>query len=431
MTYAQCFPEPPVLTAEQSQLLADQVIGQEHPGTILKDFQTVLDFVGPQGAPSCGKHNLLPMKSLGELNSRMSRPVELCLKRPQQRSYAYLHALYLLLRATGLAQVRGQGTKARLAWDAGVMESWRGLNATERYFCLLEAWLRQGRTAMLGEEGYRHERGFLVNCLMAWRGITERPKRMSGERAENRYLHGIGTDYFHVALMDLFGLMAVEHGRPAKGETWCPASIRRLPYGDAVFTLLTSLPLFEEPEEPAEVGNVTFGRWQGLFQPYFPQWRNNLVLPEVESRSGLFVFKASLGSVWRRIGIPDGMTLDDLAYSIVSAFDFDMDHLYSFTYRNRLGVPVQIDDPRCAEGPCTLDVHINQLAMRVGDTMTFLYDFGDNWEFAVRLDRIDPLEAGTDKPVILDAKGDPPRQYGGWDDEDWDESDPEDADLDD
>ena len=114
MTYADCFSEPPVLTAEQSQLLADQEINQEQPGTILKDFQTVLAFIGPEGVPSRGKHKLLPMKSLGELNSLMTRPVELCLKRPQQRSYAYLHGL------CRLAERRPARCAAASRWDRAV-----------------------------------------------------------------------------------------------------------------------------------------------------------------------------------------------------------------------------------------------------------------------------------------------------------------------
>ena len=64
----------------------------------------------------------------------------------------------------------------------------------------------------------------------------------------------------------------------------------------------------EGPERPR------FGAWQPIFQPYFPEWRENLEFPEPESREGIFVFRVSLGKdIWRLIAMSDEDTLDDLA----------------------------------------------------------------------------------------------------------------------
>ena len=86
----------PPLPEEASALLQQQKITATEPGTILQDFQTLLDFVGEEGIPVSGKQNLLPMKSLAELNQRLSEPIQIALKRPQQKSYPPINGLYLL-----------------------------------------------------------------------------------------------------------------------------------------------------------------------------------------------------------------------------------------------------------------------------------------------------------------------------------------------
>ena len=138
------------LSAAHEQCLRDQVISDE-PGTLLHDFDTILDFVGPDGVATQGKHNLLPMKSIGELDGRLAGRSDLELKRPQIRSHPYLQGLNLLLRASGPTRIEGTGAKARMVVDPEMMLQWKQLNPTERYFNLFEAWLRFGRAEMVGE----------------------------------------------------------------------------------------------------------------------------------------------------------------------------------------------------------------------------------------------------------------------------------------
>ena len=109
------------LTEAQEQCLRDQVITADQPGPVLRDFRMLLDFLGPEGVEAGGKYNLLPMKFIGELDRRLSRPLHLELKRPQLRSHPYLQGLNLLLRASGLSRVEGAGAKARLVLDPAML----------------------------------------------------------------------------------------------------------------------------------------------------------------------------------------------------------------------------------------------------------------------------------------------------------------------
>ena len=138
-------------TTKHEKRLRDQAITDSEPGTVLHDFQMLLDFVGPQGIEAGGKYHLLALKYINELDSRLSRPLKLALARPQLRSHPYLQGLQLLLRASGLTAVEGKGPKARLVVAPEMLLQWKSLNPTEQYFTLLEAWLRFGRDEMIGE----------------------------------------------------------------------------------------------------------------------------------------------------------------------------------------------------------------------------------------------------------------------------------------
>jgi hypothetical protein len=78
------------LTEQRKECLRNQAISDEQPGTVLHDFQVLLDFVGPEGVVAGGKYNLLPISGINELDRPLSRPLNLVLQRPQLRSHPYL-----------------------------------------------------------------------------------------------------------------------------------------------------------------------------------------------------------------------------------------------------------------------------------------------------------------------------------------------------
>jgi hypothetical protein len=402
------------LTKEQEQLLREQTIDQNQPGSILRDVTTILDFIGPTGVKSAGKYNLLPMDALPELDNRLSHPLHLPLKRPQLRSHPYLQGLHLVLRATGLLQVSGTGEKMQLVVPAEIRERWQQLNPTEQYFALLEGWLLVGRSEMVGEYEDRFG-GCLLNCLMAWRGLPAEGLKSDPNRRESlRLPHLYGAQY-QLALMDLFGLVQVEHAtKPV--VPWAPGSVKHVPFGDALFTLMLSK-MVDDRYLPGEGEGETrgFGQLQPIFRPYFPQWQASWVISTAEAREGIFVFRVSLSkSVWRTIAIDARDTLDNLMDCILAAIDFDNDHLYEFSFRDRFGVAVRAVGPISEGELATAEVQIGDLPLDPGQSMNVVYDFGDNWKFTVKLERVDPPSKRRTKPKILESRGKAPEQYPEW-----------------
>jgi hypothetical protein len=411
------------LTKAQEQCLRDQVITEDQPGPILRDFRVILDFVGPEGVEAAGKYNMLPIKCIEELDGRLSRPLHLKLKRPQIKSHPYLQGLNLLLRASGLSRVEGMGDKARLDLDPEMMMQWNQLNPTEQYFNLLEAWLRLGRAEMVGERGTPW--GDLTSeCVRGWQAVPAEGEHFNLKNPQQVYVRGFYGSLYLLALMDLFGFLKV--GRPDRPVVpWRPSRIDRVPFGDAMMTLIAtqfyrSLGISdvseEEDEEEGASAVPRFGAWQPIFQPFFPEWKNNLELPLPESRTGTYVFRVSLGKVWRLIAIPADETLEDLVQWILDSVNFDNDHLYEFKFRNRLGALESAYHPYMDEGPSTDEVPIGSLPLEPGQTMDLTYDFGDNWKFKIKLERIDPPDGKKKGARILEKHGKSPEQYP---DSDW------------
>ena len=54
------------------------------------------------------------------------------------------------------------------------------------------------------------------------------------------------------------------------------------------------------------------------------------------------------------------------------------------------------------------------LSLQVGSRLTYEYDFGDNWQHDLLVEKIQPAEKGTQYPICMEGAGDcPPEDVGG------------------
>ena len=224
------------LTRQHKRTLREQAITETGPGTILRDFETLLDFVGPDGVRVTQSQHFVPVNDLPELNARLVHPLRSGLRRPQQKSYPHIHGLYWLLRATGLTYVDGSGDHPRLVLDAEALGSWRALNPTERYFTLLETWLLHARLEIIGERG-----GWHSFPVLSWAGLFGRIPDdglpIAGQGTEEDTLK-YSPVLHNLALLELFGLLRAEHGPPEAKKGWRIRRVHRTALGDALLALL-------------------------------------------------------------------------------------------------------------------------------------------------------------------------------------------------
>ncbi|MEW9125056.1 MAG: plasmid pRiA4b ORF-3 family protein [Thermotaleaceae bacterium] len=152
-----------------------------------------------------------------------------------------------------------------------------------------------------------------------------------------------------------------------------------------------------------------------FLQPIFPEGVLNKTVATVINKvtKGSYVFKVSLGrGIWRTIAISYKHTLEDLHNAVQEAFDFDNDHLYSFFIDAKRYSKHAYHSPMSDEGPFTDEVTIGELELYEGQKILYLFDYGDSWEFEVKLLKKKNDEIPPRKPKVIEIKGEAPRQYG-------------------
>lgn len=114
--------------------------------------------------------------------------------------------------------------------------------------------------------------------------------------------------------------------------------------------------------------------------------------------------------IWRRLLLPGTLTLGNLHDAIQAAMGWRDCHLHAFEidgrqYGDRLAVDDVADERRL-----TLNGLLKSGVARFGYT----YDFGDNWEHAVLIEKAVPAEAGKSYPACIAGKRScPPEDCGG------------------
>lgn len=133
--------------------------------------------------------------------------------------------------------------------------------------------------------------------------------------------------------------------------------------------------------------------------------------------SAIARLKVSLDNVTpkvvRRVEVPLAIRLDRLHLVLQAALGWENYHLWEIRAG---GVGFGIPDSDWGDGP--LDARKVTLQDVVEDTgakrLRYLYDFGDGWEHTIKIERIEPAQAGVDYPRLLDAQGRcPPEDVGG------------------
>jgi len=155
--------------------------------------------------------------------------------------------------------------------------------------------------------------------------------------------------------------------------------------------------------------------------------------------SRIFQFRIDLKymkpPVWRRIQVPENCTFYDLHFFIQDIFEWDNDHLHEFSRtdsRNNLSKLFRGSD-RIAIGmkedpmgfPMDSDNDVlDEKKEVVSDwfdmenrTMDYVYDFGDDWQHTIKLEKILENDRNKKYPKLLESHGEAPQEDYNSDDE--------------
>lgn len=105
-------------------------------------------------------------------------------------------------------------------------------------------------------------------------------------------------------------------------------------------------------------------------------------------KPNIYIFEIQLAKtqpmVWRIVELKSNMSLHDLHRVIQTAMGWKNAHLYSFCSNNKektieyaLPETAMYSELYMGNNPCNFK--LNELFINVGDSIDYLYDFGDNW----------------------------------------------------
>ena len=136
----------------------------------------------------------------------------------------------------------------------------------------------------------------------------------------------------------------------------------------------------------------------------------------------VFQFKITLKGIkppiWRRIQVPETYTFWDLHVAIQDAMGWDDYHLHEFELVNPLtGLKQSIGSPDKEfdrEVFSELKQNLVDFFSMENRSAVYTYDFGDNWEHKIQLEKILPREEGVTYPICIKGKrACPPEDCGG------------------
>ncbi|MHA1718892.1 MAG: plasmid pRiA4b ORF-3 family protein [Promethearchaeota archaeon] len=180
--------------------------------------------------------------------------------------------------------------------------------------------------------------------------------------------------------------------------------------------------------------NEEISRFNEILKDYLDAFRfptprenyNSNSLPNFNSNAVKKIFQLKISikyirpPIWRRILIEDTATFSDLHNAIQGFFDWDNYHLHEF--ESRLKDPIKTvirigcDDNGAYDILNEENVELRQILSMENKRIHYLYDFGDNWEHLIVLEKIYDYSDFFDNDFPICIKGKraaPPEDCGG------------------
>lgn len=407
---------------------------QDEPTPIVRDFNTFVSYLEDTSFALGEKTGNMPFKHLVALNELMSTPNRENTPRTRQQYYPRLHLFYHLGLAGGLFQ-RVQSGSSFVLEPAERLDDFRSLSDAGKYFFLLETLYVD---CPLGVFNFKSRREDSFGAVYGMRFFLEMLSKMEpGKKVSDMpirvIVHPLGDLLF--LCLQFFGWYKFVRDTDFGGnKSWVelksltpsqlgvtiskilleerPPEIWNLPYCMRVYGMV------DYPGQDLEDEKSEYVPFVEAFREICEDGESLISLPRPKRKhvKGNFIFKVSLGDIWRTIAISSEDTLHHLHEVIQDAFRFDDDHLYAFYMDNRKWSDYKFEHPFSEEGPWAHEVLIGDLDLLVNQSILYLFDFGDEWTFDVNL-----IDIRTDEPLLPEAKitkkkGKSPEQYPYYED---------------
>ena len=157
--------------------------------------------------------------------------------------------------------------------------------------------------------------------------------------------------------------------------------------------------------------------------------RHGKVKKAVTKKDTVFVFDVQMiqyppkgKKIVRTIAISGKKSLYQFAGAIIKSFDFFFDHCFAFysdVHKHPTSDQKEIyelfvdigEEPTAPHALGVKKVKVEEVFTEIGKTMLFMFDYGDDWRFAVELKKVRPMVASEKLPMVEKKIGKAPLQY--------------------
>ena len=371
---------------QSSQRPAQFMVTEQLVMSLLSEMELFLAYLAQQPLPLSGTKHLPAVKWLESLNGLLPDPDVITLTRPQPGHFSTALALYLLARASGLGRLETVKSRQMMVLNQAVFEQWQAMTDEERYFNLLESFCNRLHCTAIGDRSWGGQRlfpSFVGDCLFG-RGEQSPEEYLNNAKRHNPYLlrrfYAYGLRLF--ALFGMANVEIVDNGKELKEWSLTP-------WGIQLITLSHSMildTLYGQKESDDDSDEYPF---KEMIQVWCPTVQGWLSIPDEDVAAG-YILKVSLDKeCWRKLAVPSGCTLEAVAMTILRAFRFDeIDHLYHFEYLDNYGAQRVIAHEAVTDVDGWADLlTLADIHPRVGMTMKYVFDYGENWIFDIRLEK--------------------------------------------
>jgi len=122
---------------------------------------------------------------------------------------------------------------------------------------------------------------------------------------------------------------------------------------------------------------------------------------------------AASPKIWRRIKLSSQTSLDELHLILQVAMGWKDMHLYAFNHQGHILGPQQDDGREFGSNSIDTDkITIGELLQNEGETLQYSYDFGDDWQHSLELEKIGKKDQSI--PIVTTGScACPPEDCGG------------------
>jgi len=142
---------------------------------------------------------------------------------------------------------------------------------------------------------------------------------------------------------------------------------------------------------------------------------------DVKTKNKIYQFRIDIKGakppIWRRVQVEKNITFHQLHAVVQNVFNWLNYHLHEFeinekvrlvdmnhdSYEDMSDMPTFLGIPQPKEYN-EHDIKLNKYIKRVGDIVKYNYDFGDDWEHSIKLEKILDLDLKKQYPMLITGK---------------------------